>query len=1056
MSSPLITLTFTSTYNPLSSFSATFQKAIQGAQGDSYTFEGAWAAGTYAEFSVVSHNDAIWAALRSTAVEPSAGATADWALVADFSGATAAAAAASASEIAAAASEASASSSAGTATTQAGIAATQAAAALVSRNAADADAAATAADLIAVNAAGPVQIANIDAAGATQIGLVQAQGTTSITAVAGQGTTSIAAVAAQGVTSAALVTTEGNTQVSRITEAYPGNTYASTADALSSGVSGVAVTAAGSGGTNGTFLATLSGGAGSGAVVQFVVSGGAVVSARVLLKGKNYTSAPTASLAASSGLTGATLTLSIATNEGVGSFFAVTPAALSTNTYDLYENVASVATSRGSVPSSTTVTSARTEYDTRLDRIEPTSYVFGPTSPATGTNGGSATYIIDRPLPAGRLMRVQIYAGASATVKIKRFSRNGLTFTFIEEISVSVVAGLNTFTFANSQINMTLAEGNFLAFYSATAGFVKYNSVANSSGTEYYSAAGDNTTTHTLASYSTLASTTVRLELNVEVLPNFNLLNGDHRVLNEVAAFDRYVGPTSPASSGTTLDATVTYVERQIFRRAQSVRGITAYARLGCAVSLYIWDSNGDAGWTLARTVPLRLASGANTLVSGIDFPDDVYVKAGGLIGFRVRQTVSLDSDVFDPRNYDVINGEPGGTLTAFDSSASSFSAQIRFQMRDLVSDAKVSRPKTYLYNQSFTTVLGNATESVNWSISGGAAVASATGLANYLRSRKTAYYDCNLRVEFAFTGGSDEIAIFRQPSNNGTLGTILTINRSTGLIAFRAAWSGNTTLPATSTTKTTSLTLATNRRYQVNFKNLDRTLVMTITDMVTGDSDTLSKTTLTTAAGYGAGRAGVASITGAPAVYKLQFAPLARDPLAYMLGDSITQGSGGSTSGAGWAQLVKTALSGRALVSAHSGDGATAALARAEIELREHDCAYAIVFEGTNDTAAISTWQDKMTYLNRALTRMGVVPIYCTLIPQAAVAGVETTMNPWLRTTGWRLINVDYEMTTGATGLAADLKAASMADTLHPNDTGHTAIYNRVRLDLPELFELV
>lgn len=400
MSSPLITLTFTSTYNPLSSFSATFQKAIQGAQGDSYTFEGAWAAGTYAEFSVVSHNDAIWAALRSTAVEPSAGATADWALIADFSGATDAAAAASASEIAAAASAASAASSAGTATTQAGIAATQAAAALVSRNAADADAIATAADRVQTNAdvvATAANLVTVNAAGATQIAAVSAQGTTSIAAVAAQGVTSaatvnaagttqvdavnsaggtkVAAVAAQGTTSIAAVVAQGATSIAAVDAEAAlkllllGDTgyvkiYASTADALSNGVTGTTSLVAGSGGTDGTFDIAFSGGAGTNAAGRFTVAGGALVSIVITHPGRGYTSAPTMSFAASSGLTGASATAQIGANRSLGSFFAVATGA--TNTiYTLYEvTTGPVATSRGDYPNKAALDAVATSLAT--------------------------------------------------------------------------------------------------------------------------------------------------------------------------------------------------------------------------------------------------------------------------------------------------------------------------------------------------------------------------------------------------------------------------------------------------------------------------------------------------------------------------------------------------------------------------------------------------------------------------------------------------------------------------------------------------------------------
>lgn len=99
--------------------------------------------------------------------------------------------------------------------------------------------------------------------------------------------------------------------------------FASTADALSKGVASLASLVAGSGGTNGTFDLAFSGGAGTGAAGVFVVAGGAVVSTTITATGRGYTSAPTVSFAASSGLTGASATAVIANNADVGEYFSV-------------------------------------------------------------------------------------------------------------------------------------------------------------------------------------------------------------------------------------------------------------------------------------------------------------------------------------------------------------------------------------------------------------------------------------------------------------------------------------------------------------------------------------------------------------------------------------------------------------------------------------------------------------------------------------------------------------------------------------------------------------
>lgn len=125
-------------------------------RGRTYIFEGVWAAGTYAQLSVVSHTNAFWYALRSTAVEPSDAATADWEILIDLRDATSdAEAAAAAAAVSAALADADRiQTGLDRAATAADVIAAEAdrVAAAASAASADADATATAADALATAA----------------------------------------------------------------------------------------------------------------------------------------------------------------------------------------------------------------------------------------------------------------------------------------------------------------------------------------------------------------------------------------------------------------------------------------------------------------------------------------------------------------------------------------------------------------------------------------------------------------------------------------------------------------------------------------------------------------------------------------------------------------------------------------------------------------------------------------------------------------------------------------------------------------------------------------
>lgn len=153
-----------------------------------------------------------------------------------------------------------------------------------------------------------------------------------LTAIGAAGDAEIIAVGAAGTSQINLVTVEGDEQVARVALTPGAQEYASTADAVSMGAAGLSGLVGGSGGTNGTFALAFSGGGGSGAAGYFVVAGGAVTSAVITAKGRGYTSDPTVSFSASSGLTGASVTVNRAQNRTAGQYFVIPV----TDGYQLY------------------------------------------------------------------------------------------------------------------------------------------------------------------------------------------------------------------------------------------------------------------------------------------------------------------------------------------------------------------------------------------------------------------------------------------------------------------------------------------------------------------------------------------------------------------------------------------------------------------------------------------------------------------------------------------------------------------------------------------------
>jgi hypothetical protein len=191
-----------------------------------------------------------------------------------------------------------------------------------------------------------------------------------------------------------------------------GYLFDTAAEGVSQGVVSLTITAAGSGGANGQFALAFSGGGGTLAAGTFTVSGGAVTAVNLTKRGKNYTSNPTVSTAASTGLTGATVTAAKG-NYAVpdGEYFLVKGTGDTFAT--LYKNVGGVATAQSlSIPSLTGITSLTTAAII-----------------SSAPSGAVALWPIDNYV-AANLYIPNIMAPTAASTNLKRASRHAFNTAF--------------------------------------------------------------------------------------------------------------------------------------------------------------------------------------------------------------------------------------------------------------------------------------------------------------------------------------------------------------------------------------------------------------------------------------------------------------------------------------------------------------------------------------------------------------------------------------------------------------------------------------------------
>ncbi len=686
------------------------------------------------------------------------------------------------------------------------------------------------------------------------------------------------------------------------------------------------------------------------------------------------------------------------------------------------------------------------------------TFVIGATSPATGSSvGGGTTWVLGGwPINrTGTCTQVVIFGAATASVKIKLFTRSGITFTWVSEQTFSVVAGLNTFS-----PSFTVTAGQYIAIYSATSNAFHFTTPAGVTGTEYYSTAGDVTTSFTVG--TTVPPTTgVQLQFNISV--HVDDQTGPDSIGNLT-----YMGATPPALGSLPNQAVDTsYFEDLPLIAASRLETIQAYATAASYMLIFIMTPSSD-GYSIYRNFRLTLASGLNTYNAGTDFPIDILIPFNGIIG-QWEPTAGLSGDVSITRPYRELDGTVGTGLypvsdvTSFVSTAdiNTVQAEIRYGIRRTEVDHH-STTRVDL-NLAVATTFNLDFDVTGWSISGGNAVNSANGLGNGVTYRRGGYYDGTVTVYATFTTGSDEIAIYRMPMfGSENLGSVWTINVGTGLLALRALWDGTSGTPAVFQSKTTSLTLATNNLYRFDLVKIGRVQSLTITDTTTSSSDSLTWTAFggtppngTTDSGGGmcVGKPGFAATAGTIHVSEFIFRTIST-PTMMMFGDSETQGSGATTDANAWSYQVVAALGGNVLVDSHSGIGAPSVLARIEYVTRQYMPTNVVVFIGTNDTVE-ATWQAEIVEIVNRIGNAGAVAWLMALPPQASKLWIEQTANPWLRATypGF-VISVDYALTVGRTGLSADLDSTKMlVDLIHPNDIGHAAIFNQFKADAPALF---
>jgi|GEM_PF-5594135 len=842
--------------------------------------------------------------------------------------------------------------------------------------------------------------------------------------------------------------------------------WPTTAAGIGNGIAGVTSIVGGTGGTNGTFALAFSGGTQVVAPAGvFVVAGGAVVSITITASGYYSAGTPTLSFAASTGLTGASATAVMAANANVGEYFSV-PGTTNDAAILYRVDAGPTATEVARFPATTAVIANRTRVaalENAFTGTAGTRVVGKATTPAVGTAGSAGTYFFTgRPCVAGSISAISVYASAqTAKIKVYRPSAvGGTAYTLAYEFSLTLAAGLNTFSVAtNTLAEYLVQEGDVIGLYVPTN--IHYAAVAGVTGYTFF--AGDKSDAATFDNMGAVGATELQFSATIAASSSADITK--IRAVDSSLARTFSVGELSPAAPASLqyVATGYTYGWDWTFKSGAVLTGVTLSSQAVGVAKLLIMEPY-LGGFRTTRSVQIKFAAGVSTLVAGTDFPAGMVVPKGGMIAIKAGTANSLHLNVFNTLSrYRTFYGDatdgifpsynwPSGAESLSTVGFLSGAIQVRFDFSETVDPVHMAAPQ-YIVREKFSAANGPVTMlGDTWTKGAGKMSSGTVGLANGLEwsAGHPHLTDLTCRWKFAFTASGTLVYFYRKPSDQSQ-GSIVSLDMTSGNIVIYNMFPATGTLGSAYSTTACTLTLTTGRTYSATLAKTYRDWSITFTDTVAGATQTISiDGDSVTAAGFAYGVPGIAVSASSLDLTEFAMWSARKAPKVLLFGDSITEGSGATVIANSWAYL--TCENGNGIASPRGGDLAASIVKRIFSGLNAYPSVrYAIILAGTNDTD-MTIWQRAIDNAYQLCMTYGVIPVFGTLPPEAADTNPVLVQNPYIRSSGYRYIDFARALTTGGDGTTRD--ATKFFDALHPNDAGHAAMYARVRFDLPELFD--
>lgn len=681
----------------------------------------------------------------------------------------------------------------------------------------------------------------------------------------------------------------------------------------------------------------------------------------------------------------------------------------------------------------------------------------------------SSTFALEDEFPAQALLRtLRIYARATGTLKIKRITRSGGSDTIIQVYSIAISAtGLQTIDL--SALDIVCGPGEWLAFYGPS--ILAFTSGSPTPVTPYRVLAGDASGTVATGALTT----TVRLEVAVDYLVmgidvqdealQRSLDTGDRigrqAAVGEVVYYggnDELTDPGIDMNNFLSIDA----------RPAQHggvIDEVAVWGRRNGSVLMVLAKRASGGQLVIYREVRLTIVAGqVNTFTVANGLPGDFYILPDSFIGWYCDVGAigyASASNRQLPFTYAFALGQyPSGPFTPI-LSPSNYQIAHRVKIIRAVSRAQTPtrRARKMLVEETFSDArqpyLLNKTGT--WTFGSGTATSSTPGVNNTLAGRVSeGFHHSFCRFDFSLDSADAAAYCGKLPWFTGAFGSMVKLDLAANTLVIYSDWSTSTV----DSTNVLPFTLVQGRIYRVEMVRVGRVLTFSIIDMVTSAKwqktfDYSAAGVISYAGGLMTGKAAVAVASGTVNFRRIEHGTQIKSPRVIISGDSYSLGFNQPYANA-WTAQLNAAMGTQVLIDGIGGSTALMALRRMKYLIDYYQPEFWIFALGTNADAAtqsltsVEATQEYYDIAESICRRAGIVPIIQCTAPTTSSHPVD--LSAYVLSKGWRTVRFDLALSLNNDGVTRD--PANFDGTNHPTVAAHAKMYERLKLDVPELFE--